>query len=324
LRRYDPPVLLTILLLLLGVFLLYQGAEFLVRGSSSLALRTGLNPLVIGLTVVAFGTSSPELVVSLQAAWSGRGDISVGNAIGSNICNIGLILGLSALLAPIKVDSQIVRLDTPIMLGVTALAVFVLRDGVLTRAEGIFLFALLLLYIVFSFAVAKRRPADALAAEFSGELSVSKRGLALDLLFVVLGLLLLVAGARFLVDAAVQIARLIGLSEAVIGLTIVAIGTSLPELATSLVAVLKKEADIAVGNLVGSNIFNLLGILGISAAVTPLFAGGIGMADLAVMAVFAAVLWPICHSGSRITRTEGAILLVGYFAYLGWLLGGAV
>jgi len=311
---------LAALFLLLGLVLLYFGAEGLVRGSSSLALRLGLSPLVVGLTVVAFGTSSPELVVSLKAALDGQGAISVGNVVGSNICNIGLILGLCAMITPIATNSQIIRVDIPIMLGITAVALFVLANGHLGRPEGILLFALLLAYIFFSVRLARRRPADALSAEFGEEVKISKRGLAVDLLMVAGGLILLVFGARFLVDGAVIIARAFGWSEALIGLTIVAIGTSLPELATSLVAAVKKETDIAVGNIVGSNIFNLLGILGITAIVHPLQADGVGMVDFAVMAAFSLVLWPMAFHQQRITRPEGAALLAGYVGYLFWLL----
>jgi cation:H+ antiporter len=311
---------IAILYLALGLVLLYYGAEALVRGSSSLALRLGLSPLVIGLTVVAFGTSSPELVVSLKAGLAGQGNISVGNVVGSNICNIGLILGICALVTPIATTSQIVRIDIPIMIAVTAFTTFLLWDGTLGLAEGIILFALLLAYVVFSVYLARRQPTDALGAEFDTEVKASKRGLFIDLLMVAGGLVLLIFGARFLVDGAVVIARAFGWSEALIGLTVIAVGTSLPELATSLVAAVKKEADIAVGNIVGSNIFNLLGILGITAMATPLAASGISLVDYAVMAVFALVLWPMAYHQKCITRLEGAILLAGYAAYVSWLV----
>ena len=309
-----------ILYLALGLVLLSSGAEALVRGSSSLALRLGLSPLVIGLTVVAFGTSSPELVVSLKAGLAGQGNISVGNVVGSNICNIGLILGICALVTPIATTSQIVRIDIPIMIAATAFTTFLLWDGTLGLTEGIILFALLLAYVVFSVYLARRQPTDALGAEFDTEVKASKRGLFIDLLMVAGGLVLLIFGARFLVDGAVVIARAFGWSEALIGLTVIAVGTSLPELATSLVAAVKKEADIAVGNIVGSNIFNLLGILGITAMATPLAASGISLVDYAVMAVFALVLWPMAYHQKCITRLEGAILLAGYAAYVSWLV----
>jgi cation:H+ antiporter len=215
---------LALLYLALGLVLLYYGAEALVRGSSSLALRLGLSPLVIGLTVVAFGTSSPELVVSLKAGLAGQGNISVGNVVGSNICNLGLILGICALVTPIATTSQIVRIDIPIMITATAFTTFLLWDGTLGRTEGIILSALLLAYIVFSVHLARRQPADALGAEFDTEVKASKRGLFIDLLMVAGGLVLLIFGARFLVDGAVVIARAFGWSEALIGLTVIAVG----------------------------------------------------------------------------------------------------
>jgi len=313
----------TVLVLVLGLVLLYFGAEGLVRGSSSLALRLGVGPLLVGLTVVAFGTSTPELVVSLKAAYLGQGDISVGNVVGSNICNIGLILGFSALIIPIKVASQIVRIDTPIMIGTTALALALLYDGALSRVEGIILFGLLVVYVLFSIRLAKKQPSDPLAGEFSEEMKISKWGVWEDIAFIVGGLVMLVFGARFLVEAAIDIAKTFGLSEAVIGLTIVAVGTSLPEFATSLVAALKKESDIAVGNIVGSNIFNILGILGISATVTPLSSAGITGIDLGVMLLFALVLWVFSRTGFLLNRFEGLLMLAGYAVYVAWLIGGA-
>jgi cation:H+ antiporter len=314
---------LAIIYLLAGLVLLYFGAEGLVRGSSSLALRLGLSPLVVGLTVVAFGTSSPELMVSLKAALAGQPDISVGNVVGSNICNIGLILGLCALITPIATSSQIVRIDIPIMIGITVLSMALMADGNLGATEGIIFCAILVAYVIFSIYLARRQPADALGAEFGEEVKISKRGLAIDIAMVVGGLALLVFGARFLVDGAIIIARTYGWSEALIGLTIVAIGTSLPELATSLLAAIKKESDIAVGNIVGSNIFNLVGILGVTAIVHPLQAAGISGGDLAVMAGFALLLWPMAYYQQRITRQEGAMLLLGYAAYVFWLVRAA-
>lgn len=313
----------TLLVLALGLALLYFGAEGLVRGSSSLALRLGVGPLLVGLTVVAFGTSTPELVVSLKAAYLGQGDISVGNVVGSNICNIGLILGFSALIIPIKVASQIVRVDTPIMIAASALAVLLLSDGVLSRIEGIVFLLLLIAYVLFSIRLAKRQAADPLADEFTGEIQLSRHGAWEDVAFIVGGLVMLVFGARFLVNAAIDIAKAFGLSEAVIGLTIVAMGTSLPEFATSLVAALKKEADIAVGNVVGSNIFNILGILGTSATFTPLTSAGITGTDLGVMMLFALVLWRFSRTGFLLTRFEGAVMLAAYAGYVIWLVAGA-
>jgi cation:H+ antiporter len=310
----------TLLFLFLGLVLLYFGAEGLVRGSSSLALRLGIGPLLVGLTVVAFGTSAPEMMVSVKAAYLGQGDISLGNVVGSNICNIGLILGFCALIVPIKVASQIVRIDTPIMIAATALAIALLYDGALTRTEGIIFFLLLVVYVVFSIRLARKQASDPLAQEFSEEVKISKSGVALDVLMVIGGLVMLVFGARFLVDAAIEIAQAFGLSEAVIGLTIVAVGTSLPEFATSLIAAIKKESDIAVGNIVGSNIFNIFGILGVSAIIAPLSSSGITGLDLGVMAAFALALWGFAVTGHRITRIEGLLMLVAYSGYVAWLV----
>jgi cation:H+ antiporter len=314
---------IALLYLLVGLVLLYFGAEGLVRGSSSLALRLGLSPLVVGLTVVAFGTSSPELMVSLKAALNGQGAISVGNVVGSNICNIGLILGLSALITPIATSSQIIRIDIPVMIGVTLVSLVFLADESIGFPEGAALFSLLIVYVVFSIYLARRSMGDALEQEFTEEVHISKQGVALDLLMVAGGLALLVFGARYLVDGAVIIARSFGWSDALIGLTIVAVGTSLPELATSLLAAIKKEADIAVGNIVGSNIFNLLGILGISAMVTPLSAEGINGLDLAVMTGFAVLLWPFARYQRRICRWKAVIFLAGYAGFVWWLVRSA-
>ena len=310
---------LAIIYLLAGLVLLYFGAEGLVRGSSSLALRLGLSPLVVGLTVVAFGTSSPELMVSLRAALAGQSDISVGNVVGSNICNIGLILGLCALITPVATSSQIVRIDIPIMLGITALSLVLMADGNIGRTEGIIFVFILVAYVTFSIYLARRQPADALGAEFGEEVKISKRGLAIDIAMVIGGLALLVFGARFLVDGAIIIARTYGWSEALIGLTIVAIGTSLPELATSLLAAIKKESDIAVGNIVGSNVFNILAILGIASLITPLSGAGFSNVDYAVMTAFAVILLPMAWSGRTLSRPEGTILLLGYFGYMAWI-----
>jgi cation:H+ antiporter len=260
------------------------------------------------------------MMVSVKAAYLGQGDISVGNVVGSNICNIGLILGFCALIVPIKVASQIVRIDTPIMIATTALAIALLYDGALSRTEGIIFFLLLVVYVVFSIRLAKKQAADPLAQEFSDEIKIPKTGVALDVLMVIGGLVMLVFGARVLVDSAIVVAKAFGLSEAVIGLTIVAVGTSLPEFATSLVAAIKKEADIAVGNVVGSNIFNILGILGVSAFITPLSSSGITGIDLGVMAGFALALWGFSATGHRITRLEGLIMMAAYAAYVWWLV----
>jgi cation:H+ antiporter len=308
-----------VLLVLAGAALLYGGAEGLVRGSASLALRLGMAPLVIGLTVVAFGTSMPELVVSVEAALAGQGSLAIGNVVGSNIGNVGLILGLSALIAPLAVQARIIRLDLPLLVLVSAGVAALLLDGRLGRGEGALLAAGLLAYVGFTLR-ASRREGAAVEQEFAEGLPKVRGPAALDAALVLGGLVLLALGARLLVRGATTIAEAAGVDEAVIGLTVVAVGTSLPELATSVVAALKGEGDIAVGNVVGSNLFNLLGILGAAALVRPLDAGGIGVADLAVMLGAALLLLPMMWTGRRVSRAEGGVLLAGYVAYVAHLL----
>lgn len=306
-----------LLFLIFGLVLLFFGGEGLVRGSAALALRLGLTPLVVGLTVVAFGTSAPELVVSIQAALAGQGAIAIGNVVGSNILNIGLILGVTALICPLKVQLQILRIDAPIMVGVSLLAAWMLADRTLGRPEGALLFAGIVAYTAFTVLYARKvKPSAEVEAEFTGAVHKPGGNVWRDLLFIAVGLALLIAGSHFMVDGAVRLARGFGISEAIIGLTIVALGTSMPELVTCLVAGWKKEPDIALGNIIGSNIFNLLGILGAAALVQPITGEGIKMADLFVAIMFAAVLVPILWTGRRLERWEGSLLLIGYIAYV--------
>lgn len=304
-----------------GIFGLYLGAEGLVRGSVALALQLGLSRLVIGLTVVAFGTSTPELVVSVKAALNGLYGISLGNVAGSNICNIALILGISALIQPLRIDAQVVRLQIPIMILVSILLTVFLLDGGIGRFEGACLFLGILVYMGASLYLA-RKEKGALDGNPSGpttpEAPVGR--VWVSLLFVAVGLGLLMAGAQFFLTGAVSLARNLGVSEAFIGLTIVALGTSLPELATSMMAALKKEGDIAVGNVVGSNIFNILSILGVTSLVHPIEMGGIRMIDMAVMLGIAILVLPMARSGFRLNRWEGAILLAVYGGYIAYLL----
>ena len=309
-----------LLFLLLGLVLLFFGGEGLVRGSAALALRLGLTPLVVGLTVVAFGTSAPEMVVSVQAALDGQGAIAIGNVIGSNILNIGLILGLTALLYPLKVQLQILRSDAPIMVGVSLLAAWMLADLRIGRAEGALLVTGLLAYTTFTVLYARKvKPSAEVAAEFAESVPAPRGSVWRDVIFIIGGLALLIAGSRFMVDGALSLARSFGISEAVIGLTIVAAGTSMPELVTCIVAALKKESDIALGNIIGSSIFNLLGILGTAALTRPMIGTGIKMADLYVAIAFAVVLVPMLWSGRKLMRWEGALLLAGYAGYMAWL-----
>lgn len=311
-------MLLDIIFLLGGIVLLYFGAEGLVGGSVSLAQRLKLTPLVIGLTVVALGTSMPELVVSVGAALSGSAPIAAGNVVGSNIANIALILGASAIICPLAVHLRIVRLDLPLLVIVSFGMAVIIYDQTVGRLEGAILVAGLIGYTWFSLRAARKETAA--NDVFAEIIPKTMRSIPASLGLVVGGLLLLVIGARLLVTGAVAIAQSFGLSEAVIGLTIVAAGTSLPELATSLIAALKKEADIAVGNIVGSNMFNILGILGIASLVRPLENTGMSTLDLGLMIALAIVLLPLARTGWRINRWEGAFFLVTYLAYVGYLL----
>jgi cation:H+ antiporter len=306
--------------ILLGLILLYFGGEGLVKGSSALALRLGLTPLVVGLTVVAFGTSAPELVVSVKAALDGEGAIAMGNVLGSNALNVGLILGLTALICPLKVQLQILRIDAPIMVVISLIGGWMLHDLYLSRLEGGLLVAGLVAYVIFTVMYAKRvKQPPAVVAEYSEALPPPKGSVGRDVVFMIGGLGLLVVGSRFMVDGAVSLARLYGISEAVIGLTIVAAGTSMPELVTCVVAALKKEPDIALGNIIGSNIFNILGILGVAGLVKPLHGAGIQMTDIYIAIAFAVVLVPILRTGQKLMRWEGALLLTAYVGYMVWL-----
>jgi len=309
--------------ILSGLVLLAVGAEGLVRGASSAARRLGLSPLIIGLTVVAYGTSAPELVVSLQAAVGGTPDIALGNVVGSNISNIGFILGVTALVYPIRIQAQILRLDVPILIGISALLLGVMWDGVVGRVNGIVLVAGAVAYTVVCIWGAQDEP-SAVVGEFFDEGVPSEGAWGRDLLFGLGGLALLVLGARVLVSGAVTVAEAAGLSTAVIGLTIVAIGTSLPELATSVVAALRGQSDLAVGNVVGSNIFNVLGILGITACVHPIDATGLTWWDGGVMFAFALLTLPLFWTDYTFSRLEGGLLFAGYVAYVGALIGLAL
>jgi cation:H+ antiporter len=318
---------MTLLLLLAGgVAALIAGADLLVRGASRLAAALGIAPLVIGLTVVAFGTSSPEMAVSVQSAWSGKTDIAVGNVVGSNIFNVLFILGLSALIAPLIVAEQLVRKEVPLMIGVSILLLLLALDGDVSRAEGAMLCAGVVAYTVYLIIQARREGAAA-SAEYEQEFGRDAAGLgrhwAVQIGLVVIGLVLLVLGSNWLVEGSVQTARLLGMSELLIGLTIVAAGTSLPEVAASVVAGLKGERDIAVGNVVGSNLFNILAVLGLSSLVSP---GGLVVApsllafDMPVMIAVAVACLPIFLSNYRIERWEGALFLAYYVFYVTYLV----
>jgi cation:H+ antiporter len=317
-----PPVLL----IAVGLALLVGGGELLVRGASAVAGVFGVPSLVVGLTVVAFGTSAPEMAVSVQSAWSGQTDIAVGNVIGSNIFNVLFILGLSALIAPLIVAEQLVRKEVPVMIGASVLLLVLALDGDVSRAEGALLFAGVVAYTAYLIVQARREGAAASAdyeKEFGARAAARGRHWAYQVAFVVAGLVLLVLGSTWLVEGAVQTARLLGLSELVIGLTIVAAGTSLPEVAASVVAALKGERDIAVGNVVGSNLFNVLAVLGLSSLVSPaglVVAPALIAFDIPVMIAVMVACLPIFLSGYRIARWEGALFLAYYVFYVTYLI----
>lgn len=307
-----------------GLALLYYGAEFLVKGGVSIANKFKISPLVIGLTLVAFATSAPELVVSIDASLKGAGDISIGNVVGSNICNIALILGVCAVITPLAVNIKLFTLDVPLMIGSAGLlAVFYYFTRGVNRIEGLIFLAGIIAYTTWSVYNSKRESKDNpdLVKEAEAEIGADRNyAWGVALLFVAGGLAALVGGAKLLVNAAVLLAQMLHVSDAVIGLTVVAVGTSLPELATSIVAALRGQKDIAIGNVVGSNIFNILAILGVAPLVAPISAPGISWVDIGLMLFVSIILYPIMKTGSVISRREGGFLLAVYVGYTVWLI----
>ena len=311
------------LLIVGGLAGLVLGGELLVRGAVGVASRMGISPLVIGLTLVGFGTSTPELVTSLQAALTGAPGVAVGNVVGSNVANVLLILGLAALIAPIRGERRTFVRDGGALLAATALGVILLAMGEIGRIAGAVLVAGLAAYLAAVFVIEKRAP-SATADQAAAEPAARPMPVPLGLAFFVAGLVLTIFGARFLVGGATELARGLGVSEAVIGLTLVAVGTSLPELVTSVIAALKEQADVALGNVIGSNIYNLLGILGVTALVRPLAVPAqIAAFDVWVMAAATLALLWVVVTGWRVNRWEGAALVAAYAGYLAWLAMGA-
>lgn len=324
--------MLNVLLFVAGLAALIGGAELLVRGASRLALSFGISPLVVGLTIVAFGTSAPEMAISAGAVLGGQTGLAVGNVVGSNIFNVLFVLGVSALIAPLVVHRQIIRQEVPILIGASLLLAVLALDGTLSMFEGALLLALVFAYTVFlvvqsrretSAAAADGAPADAPDADASKTTGWAGR-MPVQLALIVVGLGLLVVGSNWLVTAAVAFASALGVSDVIIGLTIVAAGTSMPEVATSIAAALKGERDIAVGNVIGSNTFNIFGCLGLSGVL----AGGAGLVvppavlafDLWVMVAVALACLPIFLTGREIARWEGAVFLAYYIAYVAYLI----
>lgn len=321
---------LDILLCFVGFVLLYYGAEWLVKGASSLARSLGVTPVVIGLTVVAFGTSAPELVVSVISSINNKSMIAVGNVVGSNICNIALVLGLSAVFQPITSHPSVVKRDIPIMLGISFYLLLISLNSKIGRLEGGTLFAGIILYTLFNYYMARKESKRRLNNEsMLSELGIGEvehiTSRQKEILLIVIGIFGVVFGAHIVVDSAVKIMKILGVGEKFIGLTIVAFGTSLPELATSVVAAVKKEMDISIGNLVGSNVFNILSVLGAAALVRPIpipggfFQSGLAI-DYLVMMFISFLPWLMMRKTFTVTRRDGLILLFCYAGYLTYLI----
>lgn len=307
-------VTLSIVLLVVGIILLFLGGEGLVKGASRLARILGISPVVIGLTVVAFGTSAPEFVVSLIAVLKGSNDIVLGNIIGSNISNIGLILGIGALISPLIIQGRLIKVEVPIMI-ILSLILYGLAWGLsFGLFQGIFLFGALIVFTIYSYFGSKKEPK---IVEEEYEEFIDQDGPAWkQVLFIVLGLAALIIGARFVVDSAIFLARIVGVSELVISITVVAIGTSLPELSTTIVAAMKKEHDIIVGNIIGSNIFNI-GILGLVSIIHPIKVdSAILKSEFPIMLFFSILILPIMMTGKKISRLEGTLLLLLYCGFI--------
>jgi cation:H+ antiporter len=321
-ERMTSMSLVTVLLFVAGIVLLIWGADLLVRGAAHLAAMAGISPLVIGLTVVAMGTSAPELAVSLRAALAGQAELTLGNVIGSNIANVLLILGLAAAAAPLLVAARVLQREVPTMIGVSLLLWLLAADGVIGKFDGLVLVGLLVVFLMVTVMLERRSAGDGMPGPVSA--SEHSRGGALRNLGLLIGvLILLVAGAQWLVDGAVAFARTLGVSELIIGLTVVAVGTSLPEIATSVLASLRGEREIAVGNVVGSNILNILGVLGLTAVLAPQPVPVPPSAlafDIPVLVATAVACLPIFFNGRMIARWEGALFLAYYIAYTSYLV----
>lgn len=300
-----------IFLLVLSLVILYFGAEWLVSGGASFAVRLGISPLIIGLTIVSIGTSAPELVVSVKAGMTGQSALSIGNVLGSNLFNVCIILGISAIIYPLAVKRQLLKLDVPVMILTSVLFLLIFLDGAISLVEAIVFIVSFLAYMIYLFITSKKH----VAAEDEEEIKKYKHW-AIDVALIVVGLVALICGSNLLVDNAVIIAQKLGMSEALIGLTIVAAGTSMPELATSVVAAMKKRSDIAIGNVVGSNIFNILLILGVAGIIYPIHTPDINIADSLFVVGTGVLLWLFMKLGTRINRWQGLFLLLIYAVYL--------
>ena len=316
---------LAFIAVILGLAMLVWSADRFVEGSAATARHFGMPPLLIGMVVVGFGTSAPEMVVSALAAWQGKSGIALGNAYGSNITNIALILGVTALISPIAVHSQVLRKELPILTVVTALAAWQLSDGVITRADAALLLAVFAGLMAWTIWQGLRQQNDALGSEIEQELAAHAMPVRRAVFWLALGLILLIISSRILVWGAVEIAEGLGVSDLIIGLTVVAVGTSLPELASSIIAARRGEHDIALGNILGSNLFNTLAVVGVAAAIQPLSVGAEVLdRDMLVMAALTLSLFAIGYGwrqpGGRISRSKGGLLLAAYLAYTAYLI----
>ena len=301
------------LLALVGMVI---GSDLLVRGGASLAARLGISTLIIGLTVISFGTSSPEQFVGITAALDGKGPIIIGAVVGSNILNIGLVLGLTAVIYPLRIKSRLIRFDMPLMVGASILLCLLLIDGRLNRIEGLSFILLLGAYLFATIRMARKGEPEEVLEEFKEDARPVTKSIWLDILLMGGGLGILLISSKYFVGSAVDLARSIGVSEGVIGLIVVAVGTSSAELATCIVAALKRQPDIAVGNIIGSNVFNIFSVLGVSSIIAPLDSSGIRTIDLMVMLGIAIVLLPFMRTGFQLKRWEGFLLLLIYATYV--------
>jgi cation:H+ antiporter len=309
-------------LLIFGLLLLVVAGEFLVKGAVGVSILLKLSPLVIGMTVVSFGTSMPELLVSLNGALDGNSGIAIGNVVGSNIVNVAFILGLSVIILPILPDKQTLKIDYPVMVAASLIYMIFALDYYIARWEGIVLFLILIIFVYRM--VAKSRKDEKVRSEANKDNEqedVKTIPVWKSLTFVALGLIGLFFGAEWFVDGAIQIAASFGLSDAIIGVTVVAVGTSMPELIASVIAAVRKQADISIGNIIGSNIFNIFGVLGLTAIIHPIGVGKESVTfDGVWMVVVALLLFPMMYIGKALGRISGVILVVSYFVYIGWMI----
>ncbi|MBX3044067.1 MAG: calcium/sodium antiporter [Candidatus Kapabacteria bacterium] len=314
----NSPELFSIAFLIIGSLLLYFGADSLVKGSTRLAINLGITPIIIGLTVVAFGTSAPELIVSLSAGYQGNAEIALGNVIGSNICNIALILGLSSLIRPVEFHLKYVNKDFWIMI-IASIAVLIMSlDGDLDMWDGAILTLGIVSYVLYNIKKSKDENLEIELEEVTGKTKFKDKNI-FHVLLLIVGLVILMMGANLFLEGAVNIAKYLGLSNVIIGLTIVALGTSLPELAVSVVASIKKESDISLGNVIGSNIFNLLMILGVTSIFFPIGANDISLVDIGIMIFTSLIIVPLGMRGNKFSRLDGAFLLLIYIGYMYYL-----